>query len=225
VGGSRPRWRTPTADLVIICSAVLGAGLITADVLAGGLLTSLDEKVRDATFPSGGAPTWTKVVGLLGSVGVGSTAAVVAALVAMHLQRRWWPGFLVASQLAVVGIVVVGLKHLVARPGPAIPTLDDGYAGFFPSGHTATAMVSAGALTFVLSSRRGSMRRARVRGLLAGGGVGLLVASSTVLGGYHWLSDTLASLVIGTAVLVLGFSVVQTWAEPHCRWGAVRSDP
>ena len=209
------RSRPPTADLVTVGLALLGLALITADVMAGGLLTSLDHTVRDATFPAGGAPEWTRVVGLLGNVGVGSTVAVVAALVTMHAHWRWWPGMLVVSQLAMAGVTVVGLKYVVARPGPASTSLADGYAGFYPSGHTATAMVSVGALTFVLSSWRSrSMRHAQRWGLRAGCLAGVLVAVSTVLGGYHWLSDALASLVLGMAVLVLGFSVVQQWVEP-----------
>ncbi len=209
------RSRPPTADLVTVGLALMGLALITADVLTGGLLTSLDQSVRDATFPAGGVPRWTRVVGLLGSLGVGSTAAVLGALVTMHAHSRWWPGVLVVSQLAMTGVVVVGLKYVVARAGPASNTIADGYAGFYPSGHTATAVVSVGALVFVLSSWRGrSMRHARVWGLGAGGSAGVLVAASTVLGGYHWLSDALASFVLGTAVLVLGFSVVQQWLEP-----------
>ncbi len=208
------RCRLPTADLVIVGSALLALALITADVLAGGLLTSLDRTVRDTTFPAGGAPEWTRVVGLLGNVGIGSTAAVVAALVTMHAHWRWWPGVLVVSQLAATGAVVVGLKHLVARPGPATSALADDYAGFFPSGHTAMATVSFGALVFMLSTwRGGSTRQARHRGHVAGEMAGVLVAASTVFGGFHWLSDALASLVLGMAVLVLGFSVVQHWAE------------
>ncbi len=209
------RSRPPNADLMTVGLALLGLALITADVMAGGLLTSLDQTVRRATFPAGGAPEWTRLVGLLGNVGVGSTAAVVAALVTMHARWRWWPGVLVASELAMTGLAVVGLKYVVARPGPASNTLADGYSGFYPSGHTATAMVSVGALAFVLSGWRGrSMRQAQGWGLRAGGLAGVLVGASTVLGGYHWLSDALASLVLGMAALVLGFSVVQQWVEP-----------
>ncbi len=209
------RWaRLATQDLVVAGLAVVVLALVTADVMAGGLLTSLDETTRNATFPSGGSPEWTHAVGLLGNVGVGSTAALVAALVTMHARQLWWPGVLVVSQLAVTGMLVVGLKYLVARPGPATTSLD-GYPGFYPSGHTATAMVSVGALAFVLSDWRGSStRRARGWGLVSGSAAGVLVAASTVFGGFHWLSDALASLALGVGVLVVGFSVVQHWAEP-----------
>ncbi len=208
------RSRPATKDLAVVAVAMAVVVLITADVLAGGLLTYLDDTVKDATFPSGDPPGWTHVVGLLGNVGVGSTAAVVAAIVTMHARWRWWPGVLVVAQLAATGIMVVALKYLVARPGPGGEALDDGYPGFYPSGHTATAMVSVGVLVFVLSGWRGrSLRRARQRGLWTGAAAGCLVAASSVLGGFHWLSDALASLAIGTAVLVLGFAMADQYVH------------
>jgi membrane-associated phospholipid phosphatase len=208
----RVRPRLARNEVVVLVLAGVLLALITADVMSGGLLAYLDENVRDATMPSDGAPTWTRVVGILGNVGVAGTTTLVVAIVTMQVTWRWWPGVLVAGQLAATGLVVVGLKYLVGRPAPGggidVPAED--YPGYFPSGHTATAAVCVGAVVYLLSTwRGGSLARARRRGLVAGAVAGVVVAVSTVLGGFHWFSDAAAGLVIGAAVLVAGFGMAE----------------
>jgi membrane-associated phospholipid phosphatase len=85
-------------------------------------------------------------------------------------------------------------------------------------------VVAIGVVTFLLSflvARRrglGAVRRARRRGLAAGAVGGVVVGISTVLGGFHWVTDVAASLAIAAAVLVAGFGL----AESHVAGGADR---
>jgi membrane-associated phospholipid phosphatase len=97
----------------------------------------------------------------------------------------------------------------------------DGYPGFYPSGHTAVAAVAIGVIVFLLSTRRRPVAVARRNGLAAGAVAGIVVGASTVCGGFHWVSDALASLVIAAAFLVVGFGMAETYLSgPRRRTGA-----
>jgi membrane-associated phospholipid phosphatase len=84
-----------------------------------------------------------------------------------------------------MSVVVLATKYALGR---SLPYTRPGHqAQAFPSGHTATFLVCLGTLA-----------------LLAAVAVGtLLVAASLVYDGFHWLTDTLASMSLGVAVLSL----------------------
>ena len=111
--------RPPRGDLV--AAAVCGVVVVpvTADVLAGGLLTRLDEAISDRLPSSDDAPTWTHVVGLLGNAGVGGAAVRAAAIATMHALLRWWPGVMAFGQLVGSGLVVLALKYAIDAPAVA----------------------------------------------------------------------------------------------------------
>jgi undecaprenyl-diphosphatase len=208
--------RLSRADLAVVAVCAVVLVLVTADVVAGGLLTKLDEAISDPMPSSDDAPTWTRVVGLLGNLGVGGVAVVAASIATMHATLRWWPGVMAIGQLVATEVVVLVLKVAVGREGPSPEAAPDGYPGFYPSGHTATSVVSIGVvtflLTFLLARRRGpgAVRQARRRGLAAGAVGGVVVGISTVLGGFHWVTDVVASLAIAAAVLVAGFGLAES---------------
>lgn len=225
VRGALESLRPDNRDLAVAAVATVVLALITTDVLAGGLLTYVDETVRDAVLPAGDPPTWTRLVGALGNVGVAGALVLISSLVSMQVMWRLWPGVLSAGVLVATAVVVVGLKHVVARPGPAGGDLD-GYAGYFPSGHTATAAVCAGLVVLdVLVSLGATVARARRPALRAAALVGVVVAVSTVLGGYHWLSDALASLAVASVVLVLGFGMAEGYVDGRGRRTRPRRHP
>ncbi|MYR57356.1 phosphatase PAP2 family protein, partial [Streptomyces sp. SID625] len=85
------------------------------------------------------------------------------------------------------------------RPGtPAVPP----GTGYFPSGHTATAVVAYGGAVVVL---RPWLRTARARRLAVAGGVVLVLAVSygLVRRGYHWPLDVVAAWCPGTVLLAV----------------------
>jgi undecaprenyl-diphosphatase len=99
--------------------------------------------------------------------------------------------------MALVPAIVVPLKELIARGGtPAVPP----GTGYYPSGHTATAMIAYGSATLVLLpwlrtsyARRGAVILCAL--LVAGVSFGL------VRRGYHWPLDVVASWCLGTVLL------------------------
>jgi membrane-associated phospholipid phosphatase len=211
VGRAWSRVRPPRRDLTFLVVCTVALVLITADVVAGGLLTQLDETVADRFPSSDDAPIWVHVVGWFGNAGVGGAAVLVVTLVTMHTQLAWWPAVFTVAVFGGSELVVLTLKYAVGRDGPSEDAGVDGYPGFYPSGHTAVAVVAIAVTVFLLSTWRRPVVVARRNGLVAGGLAGIVVGASTVCGGFHWVSDVLASLVIAAAFLVVGFGMAETY--------------
>lgn len=174
--------------------------LITWQVAAHGPLARADERLsRSLVHPDriselladlGGVPVAVPVLAVvLGYVALSGRAAG---------RERWWlPPAVAAGLMAVVPAVIVPLKELVARPGP--PVMGPG-TGFYPSGHTATAVVAYGCATLLLLPR---LRTARARRGLLGLclALNLAVAFGLVRRGYHWPLDVLASWCLCAVLL------------------------
>jgi len=110
-------------------------------------------------------------------------------------ERRWRPLAVAVIVLVVVSGIVLGLKYAMNRPLPHSHGV--GRRGF-PSGHTAATACFLGTLGVLLSVGRERMRR-RLLGFVAL--LTLLVVLALVYAGYHWLTDTLASIALSVAVL------------------------
>ncbi|MEU5092509.1 phosphatase PAP2 family protein [Streptomyces sp. NPDC021356] len=113
---------------------------------------------------------------------------------------RWWGPPLAASAVtAVLPLLLVPLKEWIARPGtPAVPP----GTGYFPSGHTATAVVAYGGAVVVLWPWLGTSLARRVA--VAGGAVPVLgVSYGLVRRGYHWPLDVVASWCLGAVLLAV----------------------
>jgi undecaprenyl-diphosphatase len=91
-------------------------------------------------------------------------------------------------------VVVVGLKAAVGRRTPLHASR---FYGDFPSGHTASLLICAGAA--VLLSRLPTRLRNRL--LVAAVVATTVVAASLVYNDSHWFSDVLASYAISAVVL------------------------
>ncbi|MDQ8707054.1 phosphatase PAP2 family protein [Streptomyces sp. LHD-70] len=196
----------------------LGFALISWQVAAYGPLREADERLgrllRHSGFPHGAAELLADLGNLTVAPVILAVAVVYAAVRARRAaEPRWWLAPLCAAlALAAVPLLVAPFKALFERPGPPGMTGSDS-AGFYPSGHAATAIVAYGAATLlVLPWLRSPLPR---RGLAVG--TCLLVAACSfglVRRGYHWPLDTLASWLLGGMLLV-----AMTLAA---RWGARR---
>jgi undecaprenyl-diphosphatase len=181
--------------------------LLTADVAMGGLATYADEEVVSALGTNGG-DVYAGVSGL-GEIGLSGGVLIVTVLVTTHASWRAWPLMVSVGTVGSGLLLVLALKALTSRPSPGDVDVPGGYPGFFPSGHTATAGLCLGTACFVLMT----WRRYTVRGYspsavgtLVGLAVAVLVGTASVLGGYHWVSDALGSVLITAMVLPLGFA-------------------
>ncbi|WP_167533782.1 phosphatase PAP2 family protein [Streptomyces marokkonensis] len=188
--------------MLLLGPPVVLFALITWQVVADGPLVAADERLSRALVHPDQA---SELLADLGNVQVAVPVLVMAlAYVAWHGRAtgadRWWlPPAAGALAMALVPVLVAPLKEWTDRPGtPAVPPA----VGYYPSGHTATAVVAYGAATLLLLPllRSPAVRR----GLVVLCGALVLGASyGLVRRGYHWPLDVAASWCLG-AVLLTG---------------------
>ncbi|MFG2545423.1 phosphatase PAP2 family protein [Streptomyces sp. NPDC048594] len=188
--------------MLLLGLPVLLFALITWQVVADGPLVGVDERLSRALVRP---DRLSELLADLGNVQVAvPVLAVALAYVAWHGRARgadrWWlPPLAGALAMALVPALVAPLKAWTDRAGtPAVPPA----VGYYPSGHTATALVAYGAATLLLfgALRSPALRRALVvlcALLVLGASYGL------VRRGYHWPLDVVASWCLG-AVLLAG---------------------
>ncbi|QNP69881.1 phosphatase PAP2 family protein [Streptomyces roseirectus] len=210
-----------SARLLAVPAALLA--LFTWQVVAGGPLLRWDERLSGALrHPD----RFSELLSDLGNVPVAlPVLLVVAAYVAWSGrragERRWWgPAAAALAAMALVPLTVVPLKIWTDRPGtPAVPPA----TGYFPSGHTATAMIAYGGAVLVLLPWLGS---ARGRRTAVGVAVVLVAAVSygLVRRGYHWPLDVVASWCLGVVLLGALRLVTVRIGAPKRSAAAVQSD-
>lgn len=160
---------------------------------------------------------------LMASAWIVATLATPAVTVALTLVAgAWWswgeqstaPLRSVLPPVMVMTIAVVtgkALLHRAGPPGSKTPHL----LGYYPSGHTATALVCTATLA-VLAGQRHPGWATRLR--VASACWTVLVAIAMVFHRYHWLTDVVAAGLLG-AVIVMSFPhrPVSTSGQPACR--------
>ncbi|MGJ7876623.1 phosphatase PAP2 family protein [Streptomyces rochei] len=202
----------PRALPALLALPVLLFALITWQVLADGPLVGVDERASGALVHP---DRLSEVLSDLGNVPVAVPVLALALVyVAWHGHAhgadRWWlPPLAGAAAMALVPVLVAPLKTWTDRPGtPAVPPA----VGYYPSGHTATAVVAYGAATLLLLPllRSPAVRRGLVLLcvlLVLGASYGL------VRRGYHWPLDVVASWCLG-AVLLAGVAAAAGRTAP-----------
>ncbi|KOX03717.1 membrane protein [Streptomyces sp. NRRL B-1140] len=203
----------PGSPALMFALPALLFALITWQVVVDGPLVRLDERLsRVLVNPD----RCSELLADLGNVPVAvPVLALALGYVAIRHRRagtdRWWlPVAAGALLMALVPALVVPLKELTARPGtPAVPPA----TGYYPSGHTATAVVAYGCATLLLLPwlRTAPARRALVAlcvVLILGASYGL------VRRGYHWPLDVVGSWCLCTVLLSALWWFLRTVTTP-----------
>ncbi|MEU8435429.1 phosphatase PAP2 family protein [Streptomyces sp. NPDC029216] len=128
----------------------------------------------------------------LGNVPVALPVLALAMAYAVRRGHRF-AALAAALAMALVPALIVPLKEWTARPGPLEPWA----AGYYPSGHTATALTAYTAAALLLTPHT-----RRPWPLPAAAALTALTATGLVLRGFHWPLDVLASLLMCTPLLL-----------------------
>lgn len=204
----------PGRPTIFLPLCALLFALITWQVIADGPLRDADERlgpwITGSRLPNGAA----EFLADLGGVAIAVPfLSVVIAYTGWRDRRagtfRWWLPPLTASvAMAAVPALVIPLKVLIDRTGP--PGMDG--SGYYPSGHTATAMVAyGGAALLLLPLLRGTYARRElfIACALLNFGVGL----GLMRRGYHWPLDVVASWCLFAMVLQVMVLVVARYGR------------
>nr|WP_256104852.1 phosphatase PAP2 family protein [Streptomyces sp. ODS05-4] len=185
--GTTPPVPGRPALLVLLLLPALLFAAATWQVLARGPVVRLDERVSGALVGAVPAPL-AELGADLGDMPVAVPVLVAAVVWALRRGARAAAGW-AALAMVLVPVLVVPLKLLVDRAGP----LTDA-TGYYPSGHTATAMAAYGGAALLVRERWRWAAPVAVF-LTAATGAGL------VLRGYHWPLDVAGSLCLGVLLL------------------------
>ncbi|MEU2543148.1 phosphatase PAP2 family protein [Streptomyces iakyrus] len=200
IPANQERTTLPGSVALLLALPALLFALITWQVVADGPLVRLDERLsRVLVNPD----RCSELLADVGNVQV-AVPVLAAALgyVALRNRRagvdRWWlPVAAGALLMALVPALVVPLKELTDRPGtPVVPP----GTGYYPSGHTATAVVAYGCATLLLLPW---LRTALARRTLVTLCVALVLGASygLVRRGYHWPLDVVGSWCLCSVLL------------------------
>jgi undecaprenyl-diphosphatase len=203
-----------------MCLLVLAFVLVTVpfaillfDVIAEGPLTRVDGSVANwmNTWVHG-HPLLVSALPVVGWFGLPLWLGILVtggSLFVFLKGRRRLATYLVVT---VVGgsLVDTAVKLLVNRPRPVVDhPLDTAFGTSFPSGHSMASTLTYGALllTFlpVLS------RRHRIAAVIGATAIVLMIGSSRLLLGVHFLTDVIGGYVLGLAWLFGATALFEVW--------------
>jgi PAP2 superfamily len=203
------RWRrlregVPPALYLLACAVVLavvlvGIGWVLAKVVHDDGIGRADAGVSrwvvgERTSDLNDATEYTSEVG--GTLTV-TALAVLAVAFAAFAWRRWREPMLVAVAVAGEVAVFLVVTMLVDRERPPVRHLDEAPpTSSFPSGHTAATIALWGSLA-VLANERARSAVVRNLFLVLAFVMPLLVASSRLYRGMHFLTDVLGGMLLG----------------------------
>jgi membrane-associated phospholipid phosphatase len=203
------RWRrlrdgVPPALFLLACAVVLvlvltGIGWLLSHVIQNDAIGRGDAGVSRwfARERTGDLNDVTAVTSEIGGTLTITILAVLSVAVAAFVWRRWREPMLVAVAVAGEVAIFLVVTLLVDRQRPPVKHLDAAPpTSSFPSGHTAATIALWGALAVLASERA---RSALVRGVFLALALGLplLVASSRLYRGMHFLTDVLGGALLG----------------------------
>ncbi|HEU4322792.1 MAG TPA: phosphatase PAP2 family protein, partial [Roseiflexaceae bacterium] len=146
-----------------------------------------------------------------------AAVTVVAGTLGIGLWLGWRVGGYLLALTVAQGLVNAGLKLAVGRPRPVgslVEVLVPEHGNSFPSGHVMFYTVFFGMLAFLIWTHM-HWPRLRWSAVVPCLCLVLLVGSSRMLLGSHWLSDVLAAYLLGVAILAVGIEGYVTWLAPQ----------
>jgi undecaprenyl-diphosphatase len=225
--GPRASWRQ-RGWLLAPVLLLIGFGLLLWQVKAHGPVTRLDLRLRNDIQGGAHDPSFSwmfrpaRGMADLGDQTVALSALFLTTAVALRVTRTWLPAIVAGIALAALA-TVIPLKLLIDRPGPGGNALGDAALGFFPSGHTADAVICYGTSAlllwlFVIPHTPPRFHRLLRQSSIAAAAVLVLLTIFGLLwSNFHWLSDTIGSLCWCGAALIVLYRFTHARAAPYRR--------
>jgi membrane-associated phospholipid phosphatase len=207
-GGGRPR---PDRRWVLVLTATLSmiAFVLLSVIVAAGMTQSLDDTARELFRPG---DRWGATQTRFGYLVDGLAPPITAPLLAIGSAVAAWRAHSLRPLIfaGAAGSIAVALT-LAAK---AVMDRSDGHgdlhgvATSYPSGHMVLLLVSAGCLLLIFVPR--------ARWLwVALGVVGVMMGISILVVAMHWLTDVVASALLGVTLLAVT-AMVRGWL-PNAR--------
>jgi undecaprenyl-diphosphatase len=194
-----------------IVTVVLGThAALSSAVVLGGLGPIGPDATLLALVMAQRSVAATTVMTVITDLGGAIAMILVAALtcVALLWQRRVRAALVMVVALGGAGLLVVGVKNLLARPRPPQTwhlVVETNYS--FPSGHALSSLVVLGMVAAVVAT--GTTRTWVRSGVVIGGaGAVVLIGVSRLYLGVHWPSDVLDGWLLGAAWLAVCVAVL-----------------
>ena len=186
------------AALIVACAALVA---VTEQVLTSGPLTAIDRDVAQWLHSQGpGDPFILTVAEVISRIATPQLSVAGSLVVAGAMSKRagtWQPLQRMTAAVVLLAATVLGMKTLIDRPGPP----GQGATGYFPSGHTTTAVVCSGTLLLLAHELWPGLRRLDLRRFVVLWA--LLVGWAMTWHNYHWLTDVLAAWLLGALLLII----------------------
>jgi undecaprenyl-diphosphatase len=141
---------------------------------------------------------------------------VVAAAVWLWVRGARRVAIWATTTIAVGGLLGLALKMIVSRARPSLPdpvALAPGEA--FPSGHALTVTLGTGVLVLLILPRLPAW--GRLLTWVIAWFLVVSVAYTRVALGVHWVSDVIAGVMLGVAVLAGTVAAFETWRREQGR--------
>ena len=139
------------------------------------------------------------------------TAVLAAVLVVVC--RSWREPILVCASLILEAAVFITVTWLVGRPRPDVPALDEVSVGTsFPSGHAAAAAAYAAVAIVIFERTRNAWIRAVT--VLVAIAVPLIVGAARMYRGVHYLTDSVAGVILGVVCVLAVYGIVRRCFGP-----------
>jgi undecaprenyl-diphosphatase len=122
---------------------------------------------------------------------------IVALIIALYLYIKVSKkkGTILAITVLATGVIIKVLKEIIHRIRPPnVIFVESGFS--FPSGHTTTAVVFFGLITYLLVNKKYKSVAATISTLIV-----LLIGFTRIYLRVHWITDVIAGLVVGGIIL------------------------
>lgn len=195
---------TLAVGLVVLTVLGWAFGEITEAVIKQDDIAALDSPVT-RWLVANRTPWLTRAMQIVTELGSGWFVVLLLTVVTGGLLARpttRWLAWVPPVSAAGAALVVLAIKLAIARPRPDIGEIVAAAGGFsFPSGHSAQAVATYGALAWVVTRLAPRVPRWVVWSVAAV--IAFLIGFSRLYLGVHWLSDVVGGWTLGAAWLVL----------------------